>query len=125
LLAYTKFTFKEFRVCVRAIFAFAGVPPRHTRAAFPAGGAEHAGAGASPHQEARTFGPIPEPDGPGALRDRRLGSIRTGPLRDFNSDEGFKVALDQSIDAATAESGRANLGAVGNHLLKLLPDCDG
>jgi len=24
LLAYTKFTFKEFRVCVRAIFAFAG-----------------------------------------------------------------------------------------------------
>jgi hypothetical protein len=23
LLAYTKFTFKEFRVCVRAIFAFA------------------------------------------------------------------------------------------------------
>jgi hypothetical protein len=24
LLAYTKFTFKEFRVCIRAIFAFAG-----------------------------------------------------------------------------------------------------
>lgn len=24
MLAYTKFTFKEFRVCVRAIFAFAG-----------------------------------------------------------------------------------------------------
>jgi hypothetical protein len=32
-------------------------------------------------------------------------------LRDFNSDEGFKVALD-------------HLGAVGNHLLKLLPDFD-
>jgi hypothetical protein len=46
------------------------------------------------------------------------------PLRDFNSDEGFKVALDQSIDAAIAESGRANLGAVGNHLLRLLPDFD-
>ena len=25
MIAYTKFTFKEFRVCVRAIFAFAGV----------------------------------------------------------------------------------------------------
>jgi hypothetical protein len=61
LLAYTKFTFKEFRVCVRAIFAFAGVPPRHTRAAFPAGGAEHAGAGASPHQEARTSDPYLSP----------------------------------------------------------------
>ena len=24
MIAYTKFTFKEFRVCVRAIFAFAG-----------------------------------------------------------------------------------------------------
>src|SRR6266404_3057624 len=53
-----------------------------------------------------------------------VAPTKSGPLRDFNSDEGFKVALDQSIDAATAESGRANLGAVGNHLLKLLPDFD-
>jgi hypothetical protein len=45
-------------------------------------------------------------------------------LRDFNNDEVFKAALDQSIDAAATESGRAHLGAVGNHLLKLLPDFD-
>ncbi len=55
---------------------------------------------------------------------KAVAPTKSGPLRDFNSDEGFKVALDQSIDAATAESGRANLGAVGNHLLKLLPDFD-
>jgi len=55
---------------------------------------------------------------------KAVAPAKSGPLRDFNSDEGFKVALDQSIDAATAESGRANLGAVGNHLLKLLPDFD-
>jgi hypothetical protein len=58
------------------------------------------------------------------MRHDGSGSTKAGPLRDFNSDEGFKAALDQSIDAATAESGRANLGAVGNHLLKLLPDFD-
>jgi hypothetical protein len=55
---------------------------------------------------------------------KAVAPTKSGPLRDFNSDEGFKVALDQSIDAATAESGRANLGAVGNHLLRLLPDFD-
>jgi len=48
----------------------------------------------------------------------------SGPLRDFNSDDGFQAALDQSIDAAATESGRAHLGAVGSHLLKLLPDFD-
>ena len=53
-----------------------------------------------------------------------VAPTKSGPLRDFNSDEGFKVALDQSIGAATAESGRANLGGVGNHLLRLLPDFD-
>ena len=55
---------------------------------------------------------------------KAVAPMKSGPLRDFNSDEGFKVALDQSIDAATAESGRANLGAVGNHLVRLLPDFD-
>jgi OST-HTH/LOTUS domain-containing protein len=55
---------------------------------------------------------------------KTVASTKSGPLRDFNSDEGFKIALDQAIDAAIAESGRANLGAVGNHLLKLLPDFD-
>src|SRR5215207_1579341 len=64
------------------------------------------------------------------FRTKALGSskaaapTRSGPLRNFNSDEVFKAALDQSIDAATAESGRAHLGAVGKHLLKLLPDFD-
>src|SRR5215472_8788138 len=51
-------------------------------------------------------------------------ATKSGPLRDFSSDEGFRAALDQSIDAATTESGRAHLGAVGSHLLKLLPDFD-
>jgi OST-HTH/LOTUS domain len=55
---------------------------------------------------------------------KAVASTKPGPLRDFNRDEAFKVALDQSIDATTAESGRANFGAVGNHLLKLLPDFD-
>ncbi len=41
MLAYTKFTFKEFRVCVRAIFAFAGgyklgeLERRHGQSADP------------------------------------------------------------------------------------------
>ena len=32
--------------------------------------------------------------------------------------------MDQSVDAAAKESSRAHLGAVGSHLLKLLPDFD-
>src|SRR6516164_3666492 len=61
------------------------------------------------------------------FRTKTVGSIKviattkSGPLRDFNSDDGFHAALDQSIDAAATESGRAHLGAVGSHLLKLLP----
>jgi hypothetical protein len=51
-------------------------------------------------------------------------SSKSPPLRNFNTDAAFKAALDQSIDAATTESGRANLGAVGRHLSKLLPDFD-
>jgi len=64
------------------------------------------------------------------FRTKTVGSIKviattkSGPLRDFNSDDGFQAALDQSIDAAATESGRAHLGAVGSHLLKLLPDFD-
>ena len=46
-----------------------------------------------------------------------LAASPAGLLRNFGR-------LTISIDAATAESGRANLGAVGNHLLKLLPDFD-
>jgi uncharacterized LabA/DUF88 family protein len=50
--------------------------------------------------------------------------VKPSPLRDFNSDEAFRAAFEQAIDAAATESGRANLGPVGNHLLKLLPDFD-
>jgi len=46
------------------------------------------------------------------------------PLRDFMKDDVFKAALDQSVDSAVTESGRANLAAVGSHLSKLLPDFD-
>jgi NYN domain-containing protein/OST-HTH/LOTUS domain-containing protein len=51
-------------------------------------------------------------------------SAKPKPLRDLNSDEGFKQALDQSIDTAMTEANRANLGTVGSHLLKVLPDFD-
>lgn len=51
-------------------------------------------------------------------------SSKSEPLRDFNHDEAFRAALDQSVDAAAQESGRAHLGSVGTHLLKLLPDFD-
>jgi len=51
-------------------------------------------------------------------------SSKSEPLRNFNHDEAFRAALDQSVDAATQESSRAHLGIVGNHLLKLLPDFD-
>jgi uncharacterized LabA/DUF88 family protein len=60
-----------------------------------------------------------KPNGPS-----KTVSSRSEPLRDFNHDEAFRAALDQSVDAAAQESGRANLGTVGNHLLKLLPDFD-
>jgi hypothetical protein len=46
------------------------------------------------------------------------------PLRDFSKDDVFKAALDQSVDAAMTDSGRANLATVGSHLSKLLPDFD-
>jgi hypothetical protein len=45
-------------------------------------------------------------------------------LRDFATDEAFKAALTQSVDAASAKGGKAHLGAVGSHLIKLLPDFD-
>ena len=49
---------------------------------------------------------------------------RLEALRDFTGDKEFKTALDQAIDNATTDSGRAHLGAVGTHLSKLLPDFD-
>ena len=49
-------------------------------------------------------------------------AAKSGPLRDLASDKKFNAALDQSVEAATTEGGRANLGTVGSHLLKLLPD---
>ena len=59
MLAYTKFTFKEFRVCVRAIFAFAGgyklgeryllgeLERRHGQSADPEAAGERQVSGAS------------------------------------------------------------------------------
>jgi uncharacterized LabA/DUF88 family protein len=49
---------------------------------------------------------------------------KSAPLRNLATDAGFKAALDQSVDAAMTEGGRANLGTVGTHLIKLLPDFD-
>jgi NYN domain/OST-HTH/LOTUS domain len=49
---------------------------------------------------------------------------RPAPLRDLASDAGLKAALDQSVSAAAPDGGRANLGTVGSHLIKLLPDFD-
>jgi uncharacterized LabA/DUF88 family protein len=51
-------------------------------------------------------------------------AAKSGPLRNLATDRGFKAALSQSVDAATTEGGRAHLGAVGSHLMKLLPDFD-
>jgi len=51
-------------------------------------------------------------------------SSKSNPLRDFDKDGAFKTALEQSVDAAMTESGRANLATVGSHLSKLLPDFD-
>jgi len=59
-----------------------------------------------------------------ATSSQKSMSAKPKPLRDLNSDEAFKQALDQSIDTAMTEANRAHLGAVGNHLLKVLPDFD-
>jgi uncharacterized LabA/DUF88 family protein len=50
--------------------------------------------------------------------------VKSGPLSDLASDKNFNAALDQAVKAAAPEGGRANLGTVGSHLLKLLPDFD-
>jgi len=47
------------------------------------------------------------------------------PLRDFNTDTEFQEALDKALDAATLNDGnRAELGAIGTHLQKLMPEFD-
>jgi hypothetical protein len=46
------------------------------------------------------------------------------PLRELDSDNELKIALNQAIDNAMTENGRAHLGAVGLYLSKLLPDFD-
>lgn len=51
-------------------------------------------------------------------------SSQSRPLREFTTDSAFQEALAQSVDAAATENGRAHLGAVGSHLIKLLPDFD-
>jgi uncharacterized LabA/DUF88 family protein len=54
----------------------------------------------------------------------KKAAAETAPLRDFNTDTEFRDALEKALDAAATEDGRANLGPVGNHLLRLLPDFD-
>ena len=64
------------------------------------------------------------------FRTKEIGASKaaiaatSGPLRNLATDEALKAALGQSVDAAMTESGRAHLGVVGNHLIKLLPDFD-
>src|SRR6185503_16017673 len=64
------------------------------------------------------------------FRTKPLGAAKaatqtkSAPLRDLAADQTFRAALDQSVDAATTDGGRAHLGVVGNHLIKLLPDFD-
>jgi flagellin-like hook-associated protein FlgL len=56
---------------------------------------------------------------------RKAPPTETEPLRNFTTDTEFKAALEKAIDAATpTDETRANLGAVGNHLQKLLPEFD-
>ncbi|HYM72754.1 MAG TPA: NYN domain-containing protein [Stellaceae bacterium] len=54
----------------------------------------------------------------------KTAAAAAAPLRNLKGDEDFIVAFDQSVEAATRDDGRAHLGAVGSHLLKLLPDFD-
>lgn len=55
---------------------------------------------------------------------KAAAQAKSAPLRKLAGDQAFQAALDQSVDAATTDGGRAHLGAVGSHLLKLLPDFD-
>jgi len=56
---------------------------------------------------------------------KKLAPAETAPLLDLKSDTEFQAALEKAIDAATPmDSTRAQLGTVGNHLQKLLPEFD-
>ncbi len=55
---------------------------------------------------------------------KKATSTKSQPLRDLRSDEGFQSAFQQSVEAAMTDGNHAHLGAVGSHLLKLLPDFD-
>jgi uncharacterized LabA/DUF88 family protein len=55
---------------------------------------------------------------------KKTAPTKSAPLRELSNDEGFQSAFHQSVEAAMTDGNRAHLGAVGNHLLKLLPDFD-
>jgi uncharacterized LabA/DUF88 family protein len=56
---------------------------------------------------------------------KKSTQAKQSPLRDLNTDKGFRETLDQAVAAATpADGGRAHLSTVGTHLQKLLPDFD-
>src|SRR5438876_1021220 len=48
-----------------------------------------------------------------ATSSQKSTAAKPKPLRDLNSDEAFKQALDQSIDTAMTEANHAQLGTVG------------
>jgi uncharacterized LabA/DUF88 family protein len=79
----------------------------------------------------------PEPEEFQALKETRpdisVASASTkvstpeaeAPLRDLKTDKEFQEALDKAVDAATLNDGnRAELGAIGTHLQKLMPEFD-
>jgi uncharacterized LabA/DUF88 family protein len=64
-------------------------------------------------------------DEPNNAEIANAGPTDPAPLRNFKTDKEFQAALDNALDAATpTNSNRADLGAVGNHLQKLMPEFD-
>jgi len=55
---------------------------------------------------------------------KKTTATKSQPLRELSRDQRFQSAFQQSVEAAITDGNRAHLGAVGSHLLKLLPDFD-
>jgi hypothetical protein len=68
---------------------------------------------------------IPESDQPKNVELTHTVPVEAAPLRDFKTDKEFQGALEKAFDAASpGDSSRADLGAVGTHLQKLMPEFD-
>jgi len=59
-----------------------------------------------------------------ASTSKKTTATKSQPLRDLSRDQRFQSAFQQSVETAMTDGNRAHLGAVGSHLLKLLPDFD-